>query len=744
MKGVFITVWVLLSVISWHEIRGQVVRGRVYANESGKLEPLPFANVFWKRDKSGTVTDEDGIFEIARPVGRPDTLVISFVGYKRLELAIADRVRSLDSIVLHPGHLLEEVEIREVVRGIEISHKSIGLTQTIGRKELQKAACCNLSESFETNPVVESSFTDAVSGMRQVELLGLSGKYSLLQLENIPVGRGMYQNLVWASIPGPWIESIHLTKGIGGVVNGFESMSGNINVELIKPESAPLFEVNAYVNNALRHEINLMHSGLISDYVSQSTLVHFNNSPIAWDMNGDNFMDMPIGRQISLQNKWKYSDGLRFEGQVGIRLLNDQRAGGSMDTRLDEPLTQPLWAYGSTDRRWEFFTKNAWIFDNDLPMSVGLITSIYQHGSDRNYGPRVFRGSQSSLYQNLIFQVGGEQMSWTVKTGVSLQYDNLSGSIGTRDVVDVMYREHRTESVTGVFAEARWSHKEMLSVLIGSRLDYSSLFGFFVTPRIHMRYMPADRTTIRMHAGTGRRTPLLALESTPALFSNRELYITRQIEQENAFNAGVSIQQDFRLNYRRGSLVADVQRTYFTNQLVSDFDLNALEYHGYFTRGSSADQFMVQLDYEIWKRLETRLAYKRQWVYTQFIQERLETPFVSPQRWFLNVQYSTRTHWKYDLTVNHYLSKRLPQTSEKGEEFRVNDRSPDFWIVNGQINYILKRGEVYLGVENLFNLRQTNPVIAADQPMHSSFDAILVWGPIFGRMVYVGINYPLL
>ena len=226
----------------------QVIEGRVFAAEYGKVEPLPYANVFWKTDKSGTVTDERGFFRIRRPK-KPDTLVVSFVGFKRVELLVGDRVQSLDSIVLRPGHLLEEVEIREVIRGIEISHKSVHMTQNITRKELQKAACCNLSESFETNPVVESSFTDAVSGMRQVELLGLSGKYSLLQLENIPVGRGMYQNLAWASIPGPWIESIHLTKGIGGVVNGFESMSGNINVELIKPESAPLFEFNAYVNN---------------------------------------------------------------------------------------------------------------------------------------------------------------------------------------------------------------------------------------------------------------------------------------------------------------------------------------------------------------------------------------------------------------------------------------------------------------------------------------------------------------
>ncbi|MFN3952206.1 MAG: TonB-dependent receptor [Thermaurantimonas sp.] len=720
----------------------QMIEGRVYAEEYGKVEPLPYANVFWKSDKSGTVTNQDGIFRIRRPK-KPDTLVVSFVGFKRVELLIEDRVRSLDSIVLSPGHLLEEVEIREVVKGIEISHKSISLTQTIGKKELLKAACCNLSESFETNPAVESSFTDAISGMRQVELQGLSGKYSLLQIENILVGRGMYQNLAWASIPGPWIESIQLTKGIGSVVNGFESMSGHIHLELLKPESAPVLEANAYVNNALRHEINIMHSSLVNDYVSFGTLMHFNNSPVPWDMNGDNFMDMPIGRQFHIQNKWKYSNGLNFEGQAGIRLLNDERAGGSLDTRLDGQLTQPLWAFRSTDRRWEFFTKNAWIFDGDIPKSIGLITSIHQHGSSRTYGQRLFLGNQSSVYQNLIFQIGGEQLSWTVKTGASVQYDDLSGSIGTQDFVHE-FREQRSESVTGIFAEAHWRYRDVVSVLIGSRLDYSSLFGFFVTPRIHMRYMPAEKTTIRLHAGTGRRTPLLALESTPALFSNRELYVTSQIEQEKSFNAGVSIQQDFRLNYRKGSLVADVQRIYFTNQFVADFDLHALEYHGYFARGSSADQVMVQVDYEIWKRLEARMAYKRQWVFTEFVHQRLETPYVSPERWFLNLQYSTRTRWKYDLTVNHYLSKRLPQTSEKGETFRVSDRSPDFWIVNGQINYILKRGEIYLGVENLFNLRQNNPVIAAHQPMHPSFDATLVWGPIFGRMVYMGINYPLI
>lgn len=742
MRAKYVMLTVLLPALFGIEVMGQVLRGRVYADDNGRPEPLPYANVFWKKDKTGTVTDENGIFEIARPK-RQDTLVISFVGYKRLELAVADRVRDLDSLVLKPGHLLEEVEVREVVKGIEISNKSISLTQTIGKKELLKAACCNLSESFETNPVVESSFTDAISGMRQIELLGLSGKYSMLQIENIPTGRTMNQNLVWASVPGPWIESIHLTKGIGSVVNGFESMSGHIHLELLKPESAPVLEANAYVNNALRHEINIMHSSLVNDYVSFGSLLHFNNSPVPWDMNGDNFMDMPIGRQFHIQNKWKYSNGLNFEGQAGVRVLNDLRAGGSMDTQLEFNQSDPLWAYRTNDRRLEFFTKNAWIFDGGVPASLGLITSVYRHGSDRLYGQRYYQGYQTGFYQNLIYQVGDDHQPWMLKTGLSIQYDDVHGVIGSESF-PVVYTEKRREVVSGVFAEAQWNYGENLSMLLGSRLDYSNLFGFFFTPRIHIRYMPSDQTTIRLHAGTGRQTPLVTLESTLALLSNRSIFITDRIEQEISYNAGISIQQDFRLNYRKGSLTVDFQRTYFTNQFVTDYDLNALEYHGYFTRGSLADQWMAQVDYELWKRLETRLAYKRQWVYTQFSHQKLETPFVTPQRWFLNIQYSTKTHWKYDLTVNHYMSKRLPQTNEKGEVFRVEDRSPNFWIVNGQINYVLKRGEVYMGVENMFNLKQTNPVIAADQPMHPSFDAILVWGPIFGRMVYMGINYPLL
>ncbi|MCX8148038.1 TonB-dependent receptor [Thermaurantimonas aggregans] len=730
-------IWAVFSTALTWPLEAQKVTGRVFAEENGKLEPLPYANVFWKIEKSGTVTDDHGLFVIDRPT-KNDTLVVSFVGYKRLELYLRPGVRQLDSLILRPGNLLAEVEIREVVKGIDLDPKAIQLTQNIGKKELAKAACCNLSESFETNPVVESSFTDAISGIRQIELLGLSGKYTLLQTENIPTGRAMNQLLALSAIPGPWIESIQLTKGIGSVVNGFESMTGHINVELLKPESAPYLHLNGYVNNALRMEANALLGSVVTDHLSQHTLIHLNASPIPWDMNGDGFMDMPIGQQVNLQNKWKYSDGRRFEGQVGLRFLNDSRASGTMETPLLGALAGVQWPYRARERRWEFFTKNAFIFETEKPSSIGHIVSVHQHTSDRLYGNRRFDGHQWSLYQNLIYQSGDGSNQWIFKAGLSQQIDQVFGAF--EDTSSVETYDQRTEVVHGAFAEISWIPSERFSAVAGGRVDYSNLFGFFATPRLHLRFAPWEGTVLRAHVGTGRRTPLLALESAQALMSNRRIFIASQLQQEHALNAGLSLQQDFRLNYRKGTITADIQRTYFYNQFIQDFDLHALEYHGYFNRGSSADHVMLQLDYEPMRRFETRLAYRRQWVFTEFTHQRLETPYVAPERWFANVAYSTRGNWKFDLTVNYFKSRRLPQTVEKGS-FRVEDRSPDFWIVNGQINYTLKKGELYLGVENLLDLRQLNPVIAAGDPLHPAFDATIVWGPIFGRMVYAGINW---
>lgn len=733
---------VFISIMSSGLITAQTITGRVYSNEQGTILPLPYANVFWKMEKTGTITDDNGIFNIKRPI-KPDTLVVSFVGFKRVEMYIAPGVREIDSIILYPGNLLQEVEIREVIKGIEISHKHILLTQNIGKKELGKAACCNLSESFETNPLVESSFTDAISGMRQIELLGLSGKYSMLQIENVPFGRGLNQQMALSSIPGPWIESIQLTKGIGSVVNGYESMSGHINVELTKPESAPMLAINSYINNALRLEINALQSGLVNDFVSQHTLIHLNANPVAWDMNGDQFMDMPIGQQVNLQNKWKYSNGRNFEGQAGIRFVNDKRSGGTMDVPFDpSPIYQPGWEYRAINKRWELFTKNAFIFDTETPSSVGYIISFHNHESRGTFGRRALDAQQWSLHQNLIYSYGSDGSDLTFKSGITFQLDKINGYI--TDTTSIIKPDGRVEISTGPFAEVTWKPTEEVAIVGGLRLDHSNLFGFFATPRLHLKYSPAEKTTLRAQIGTGRRTPVITLESSQALMSNRAVYITDQLQQEIALNTGFSLQQDFTVNYMPFSILADYQHTYFYNQLIPDFDKHALEYHAYFTRGSSSNQLLIQADYLPIKRLETRLAYKRQWVYTQFADQRIETPFISPERWFFNAAYATRGNWHFDLTINRYASVRIPQTAEKGPQFQKNDRSPNFWLVHGQVKYTFTRGDIYLGVENLLNLRQKDPIISFGDPSNPAFDATLIWGPIFGRMVYLGLNMSLI
>jgi outer membrane receptor for ferrienterochelin and colicins len=713
-------------------ISGRVLEGLDHAH----THSLVGANIYWAGTTLGTVSDTNGYFTIDLSA-ESNLLVISFAGFN------ADTVEVINNdfieVTLFQNLEIEQVEIVKRWKTTTITLLDPMKAEILGEKELMKAACCNLSESFETNASVDVSFTDAITGTKQIQMLGLAGPYSQITRENMPDIRGLSAIYGMEYIPGTWIESIQLNKGTGSVVNGFESIAGQINVELRKPETADRVFLNVYGNEDSRIEANLNLAQKVSENLSTGILIHARTQRTEMDRNTDGFMDKPVGDQYILLNRWNLSDYHGWVSQIGLKATFNSVKGGQMG--FSETRNKDLWGMEMETRRLESWLKIGKVFENNPTQSIGMQFSGVNHDQQSVFGLRDYTGLQNSGYANIIFQ-SQPSVYHTYKVGASFQYDYF------REHLDSL-RFNREEFVPGAFIEYAFSPNDNVDIVAGLRGDYHNNYGFFATPRLHVRYAPAERSVFRLSVGRGQRTASILAENNTVMASSRNIIVLQQnngnpygLNEEIAWNFGANFTQKFTMDYREGVITADLYHTRFVNQVVVDRDENPQQVLFYNLDGESfSTSFQVQFDYEVLRRLDARLAYRWYHVQTNYISGILDKPMVSPHRAFMNLAYSTRNHWMFDYTVQWQSAKRIPSTASNPETYRINETSPDFFLMNAQITKQWReKFDVYVGVENILDFRQENPIIAADDPFGPYFDASLTWGPIFGRMVYAGIR----
>jgi outer membrane receptor for ferrienterochelin and colicin len=645
-------------------------------------------------------------------------------------------------IILATNKQLGEVIVTAKQRSTYVSSLNPIRTQIMTDKELFKAACCNLSESFETNPSVDVSYNDAVTGSKQIQLLGLSGNYTQLTVENLPGPRGLATPLGLNSIAGPWVESIQLTKGIGSVANGYESIAGQINVELKKPENSEKLYANFYINDFGKTDLNLNLSTKVGEKWSTGLLLHddfLTNKNL--DFNKDGFRDLPTGNQFSLINRWKYDNGKGFLTQFGVKVLNDQRTGGetTYDPDTDKNTTNK-YGLAITTQRYEAFAKIGYVFPEKKYKSIGLQLSAIDHEQDSYFGLTTYKGKQQNFYANLIYQSIINSTAHKFRTGISFLYDKYD-----EDFKSLNYR--RAETVPGAFVEYTYTPSDKLSVVAGLRGDYNNLFGFFATPRLHLRYEPIKGTTIRLSAGRGQRTANIFAENTSVFVSSRQVGIINAepgkaygLNPEVAWNKGISIDQKFKLFHNDGMFSIDYFRNDFNDQVIVDLE-NPREVNFYNLKGKSySNSFQAELNIEPVKKLDLRLAYRYFDVNSTYSGKLLQRPLIAANRAFANLAYAT-DGWKFDYTINYNGKKRIPGTQSNPLPYQKEPYSPDFILMNAQISKTVGKKhptDLYIGGENLTGYFQKNAIVAADQPFSPWFDASLVWGPVTGRMFYFG------
>ena len=731
-----------------HDHNGHEVCATVYEEKAnGKLVPLFGANAYWLGTTKGVVSDDNGNFELPM-TDETNKLVVSFVGFGTDTLYINKPVHY--NIILKNGSVLGTVDVVFHVRSTQLSKLSPIKTQYIGEGELLKAACCNLSESFATNPTVDVSFTDAVTGTRQIEMLGLAGPYVQITRENMPDIRGLASVYGFTYTPGPWVEGIQLNMGNGSVVNGYESMTGQINVELKKPEKSEKLFVNLYGSADGMIESNLNSAITLNENWSTGFLVHGKYLDKKNDRNNDGFLDHPLIKQFSGINRWKFFGKNGLEGQFGFKgTLVDQISGQTTYNEATDKGTQNVWGAGMATTRLEAWAKFGKVFPSRPYSSVGLQLAGTYHDQNNYFGLSTYDSEQNSMYANLIYQSQFGSPVHTYKTGTSFAYDNIDETV----VANSNWLFDREEIVPGAFFEYTYMPNDDFSFVTGMRADHHNNYGTFYTPRMHLRYVPFHETIVRLTAGSGTRTANIFAEHMGVFASSRNIYIENDVasdkpyglDQERSWNVGINLSKNIHLGAREATLSLDYYRTNFDKQIITDLDVDARSVYFYNLDGKSfANSFQAQVDYELLPRLDMRLAYRFNEVKRDYKTGLLDKPLASQHRAFLNLAYATINDWRFDFTLNWQSEKRIPTTADNLVNYQLNTQSPDYFMGLCQVNKTFgKHLEIYAGFENLFDYRQDNPIISVEDPFGDNFDSSLIWGPIFGRKSYIGLRYTL-
>ena len=714
------------------QIKGKVLE----ISNNGEVIPIIGANVYWEGTTIGTATDLSGRYSIQEAPSFPATLSVSFVGYTLDGKEIIDNEYLF---YMKPSIELKEVKVKGNVSTTKISTIDPINTQTISTGEIQKAACCNLSECFETNNTVDVSYSDGVSGIKKIQMLGLDGKYIQITSELIPLIRGIQRSYGLSYTPGSWIESIQIIPGSGSVVNGFESFTGQINLEYFKPEESDRLNLNIYTNSEGKLENNLILTKKNGNWRSNLfTHISYFDREIDYhgshhdDSNqaGDKFLDMPRIKQFALLNRWKYSGSEKYRFQVNLRAILEERIAGQITT--DENIITP-YTVNIDNQIIQVYTKLGKIQGDKK--SIGSQTSFTLHNQEAKFGNNIYTGIQESFSINIIEQNQFKDKH-VLKYGASYFADRFTESFDG-NIEKPYHLKKRVDLVTGIFSEYQFNNQKF-NLVSGLRADYYNIQNkIYYLPRINMKYNPGDRTAIRFSIGRAFRISNVLSENMSFLASSRSIIIGDDLRPEVGWNYGLNLSHCFYLFNKEGTLNLDIYKTIFEDQIVINIeDQDELSFTN-LNGKSFANIIQIGFDYNITKNLQMRLGYKQNKSISTFNGVEKQLPLQPEERAIINLSYKTISDkWHFDITANYIGRSRIPEINIVADNF-----SPPFSLFNSQITRKWDNLDVYIGGENLTNYTQPNPIIDVENPLGDDFDASLIWGPVMGRNIYVGIRY---
>lgn len=752
MKKLRVLILLILSFYSLNIYSQNIIEGQIsYSNDLGENTPLIGVSIYWKDTSIGTLSDIDGKFKISK-TNLTNELIFKFLGFND-KLINVENHNFLNIIMTENENTLDEVIVNKKKKTLQKSYFKTQNITNVSSDELLKAACCNISESFETNPSIDVNYSNAITGVKQVKMLGLESPYLLITEENIPMIRGASQVYGLSFIPGTWVESMQITKGSGSVVNGFESISGQINVELKKPYSDTPFFINVYSNTMGRNEINLHANKIINDKLSTGFYLHGNKNSNVNDKNNDGFLDNPKSEAFNFFNRWQYINPQKGTVSfLGIRYMKDEKIIGENTTKFDlnDKVREP-WIGEINTNRLDSNFKYGYVNPSIPYQSLGFQMAYSNHDQKSFFGLRKYDINQRSFYSSIIYNsIIGNTLN-KIKLGLNYSYDDFDETVDTQSSLiekfsDVFY--NRIDKSIGGFFEYSYDSMDSVSLIAGVRYDLHNNLGNFFTPRIHLRYQPFEKSVFRLSLGTGRKSSNIFSENQNVFATGREIKILNNsgkfygLEPEKAFNYGISFRQGFFINNREADITFDYYVTDFDNQVVVDWETQG-EFSFYNLDGKSfAKSLQVDFEYEINDNILLKSTYKNFNVKKQYKSGFYQNPLTPKNRFFTNIEASTNeskngSKWKFDLTYNWIGKQRLPSHSELDN---FNGNSPSYSLINSQITKVYSdKFEIYVGGENIGAYSQSNPILG--NPFGTDFDTSLIYAPIHKALFYVGLRF---
>lgn len=656
--------------------------------------------------------------------------------YALAQAAEHNAVASADTL----GHAKQLHEV-VVSKGKLASRRLSGAQNAlyIGRDELFKAACCNLGESFVTNPSVDVNYNDATTGAQQIKLLGLSGTYVQLLTETQPAYRGAALPYQLSFIPGNWMKSIQVSKGNSSVKNGYEAMTGQINVEYLKPEEDTGADISVYGNTMTRFvadaDANFHIGG--NNNVSTELLAHFENNWSHHDGNGDGFQDDPNVRQYNLQNRW-YAKAGRYLFHGGLEMIREKRSSGQVEGHAQAMEGMGLYHTSVENNHYGAYMKHALVTDAAHGGNLALMGRVSMHQQDAAYGTRAYAVNEKNANTQLMYETG-IGTDHNLSAGLSFNYDYLHqdynlGDGPTRSLV--------SETTPGGYAQYTFNRHNRLIVMAGLRVDHTNVYGTFVTPRFHLKWQPNDVFTLRLSAGKGYRSPQPLAENNYLLASGRRIIVDKP-QQEAAWNYGANMAFYVPLAGNTLKINTEYYYTNFTRQLVIDYDSDPRVLHlTNLDERSYSHTFQVDASYPVAKGLDVTAAYRYNLVKSTYGGERLWKPLQSRYKALVSASYRDPLElWQIDATFALNGGGRLPRpyTTDDGtpswsNSFHTYDN------LTAQVTRHFRHFSLFIGGENLTNRKQKHPIIGAANPWADTFEPTLVYAPITGITGYIGIR----
>jgi len=724
------------------------ISGTIFGVAAETKETLPYANIYVLHDGSGTVSDQSGRFKLTLHGKLPQQIKVSYVGYVTDTITITKSTKDLKIELFSES--LDAVEIVARKRATEISTFSTHQISTITIHGLQLLACCNLSESFENDPTVDVGFTDAVSGAKQIRMLGLDGKYSLLLMETMPAIHGLASMYGLTYIPGTWMRCIEVSKGASSVENGYKSISGQLSIGLIDPKKTDPLYVNIYGNSEGRTEANVITGGRVSENAFSNLMVSGAWQDMPHDGNKDGFADVPANWNVNALNRWIIDVG---DGHIMLlfNYLHDERKGGQIGYLQHYKDNTQYYGFGNKADRVYGTAKYGIYIGEEHRRSIALQLGGVYHNQTSFYGfdgYQNYDATQYSFIGSLKYLWQSENEKHKTSAGLSFNYDKYDESYNVlhdTTFIKGLNELGRTQSIPGVFLEYTVRPSEKTTLIAGVRYDYDSYFGDFLSPRLHFKYDILKNLILRISGGKGYHTTLLFTDFSRYLPSSRKWIIDDKLKAEEAWNVGSSLSWTFNLNQEReGNIVADVFYTTFENQFVADPFANPHEVHFYNVSNSTALSAQLSVNAEIFKNFDVTLAGRYNDVRADFRSNaNKEIPYNNKYKGLITLGYATN-HRKWEFTLTTQLNGKVPVpeiSDNPNPKYNRKGESEFYTIMHSQITKNWRRLSIYAGAENLLNYTQPDPIIAADNPFSSDFDASGVWGPLAGRMFYAGLRY---